>query len=101
MSKRQSCFSKDENSRGISGKATIAKSLIDEEEKGECDLENSKQITAPPVIHSMLRSNSECHLRDKEFYEMCDLDDEIFLYQKLAEQSILDAIHLKNVSDHF
>ena len=33
----------------------------------------------------MIRSNSECLLRDKEFYEMCDLDDEILLYQKLAE----------------
>ena len=29
---------------------------------------------------SIMRSNSECLLRDKEFYEMCDLDDEILLY---------------------
>ena len=35
-------------------------------------------------------------LRDKEFYDMCDDEDEIVMYCKLAEQSILDAIQMRN-----
>jgi hypothetical protein len=36
-------------------------------------------------------------LRDKEFYEMCDDEDEIAVYCKLAEQNILDSIYLRNL----
>jgi hypothetical protein len=33
----------------------------------------------------MIRSSSECQLRDKEFYEMCDEEDEIAMYCKYSE----------------
>jgi hypothetical protein len=31
---------------------------------------------------------------------MCDDEDEIVMYCKLAEQSILDAIHMRHLSDY-
>jgi hypothetical protein len=46
----------------------------------------------------LVRSNSECQLRDKEFYEMCADEDEVAMYCKLAEQNIFDAIHVRNLS---
>ena len=46
----------------------------------------------------MIRSNSEERLRDKEFYEMCDEEDEIAMYCKYQEQNIFDAIHVRNLS---
>ena len=43
-----------------------------------------------------MRSQSECQLRDKEFYEMCDDEDEVVLYCKMAdqihEQTIIDQV---------
>ena len=35
---------------------------------------------------TLMRSQSECQLRDKEFYEMCDDEDEVVLYCKMADQ---------------
>jgi len=49
-----------------------------------------------PRRFTMIRSHSECQLRDKEFYEMCDEDDEIAMYCKFAEQNIMDAIHVSH-----
>ena len=46
----------------------------------------------------MIRSNSECLLRDKEFYEMQDEDDEIAMYCKFAEQNIIEGLHIRNLS---
>ena len=48
----------------------------------------------------MIRSNSEVLLRDKEFYEMQDEDDEIAMYCKLAEQNIVDGLHIRHLSQH-
>jgi hypothetical protein len=31
---------------------------------------------------------------------MCDEDDEIAMYHKFAEQNILDAIHVRNLSNY-
>ena len=39
--------------------------------------------------NSLVRSNSECLLRNKEYYDMADDEDEIALYFKLAEDSVL------------
>ena len=50
----------------------------------------------PPLNFIMTRSQSECQLRDKEFYDMCDEEDEIAMYCKFAEQNILDAIHISH-----
>ena len=58
----------------------------------------STSITAGKALHTMIRSNSECQLRDKEFYEMCDDEDEIAMYCKFAEQNLFDAIHVRNLS---
>lgn len=46
----------------------------------------------------LVRSSSECNLRDNAFYEMCDDEDEIAMYCKYSEQNILDAIHVRNLS---
>lgn len=35
---------------------------------------------------TLMRSQSECQLRDKDFYEMCDDEDEVVLYCKMADQ---------------
>ena len=43
---------------------------------------------------SIRRSFSECQLRDHHFYEMCDDEDEIAIYFKAAEQSILEQMNL-------
>lgn len=45
-----------------------------------------------------MRSNSECQLRDKEFYEMCDDEDEIAMFCKFAEQNIVDNLHVRNLT---
>lgn len=46
---------------------------------------------------TLVRSQSECQLRDKEFYEMCDDEDEVVLYCKMAdqihEQTIMDQVN--------
>ena len=57
------------------------------------DVDEHEEI--PPK--TLFRSNSECMLRDKEFYEMQDDEDEIAMYLKLAEQNILDSIYLRNL----
>lgn len=49
----------------------------------------------------MIRSNSECQLRDKEFYEMCDEEDEIAMFCKFAEQNILENMHVRNLSKEY
>ena len=46
----------------------------------------------------LVRSSSECNLRDNAFYEMWDDEDEIAMYCKYSEQNILDAIHVRNLS---
>lgn len=47
--------------------------------------DNQQQKENEPPLRLMIRSNSECLLRDKEFYEMQDEDDEIAMYCKFTE----------------
>jgi len=42
----------------------------------------SKNNNPKKPLNLMIRSNSEERLRDKEFYEMCDEEDEIAMYCK-------------------
>jgi len=64
--------------------------------KPENEKHELQEIPRKPF--ELIRSNSECQLRDKEFYEMCADEDEVAMYCKLAEQNIFDAIHGRNLS---
>lgn len=61
------------------------------------ELSKKEEKKAPLLI----RSASECQLRDKEFYEMCDDEDEIAMFCKFAEQNILDNMHIRNLSSQY
>lgn len=47
----------------------------------------------------MTRSQSECQLRDREFYEMCDDEDEVAIYFKQAERNVVNAIHVSQLKN--
>lgn len=59
-------------------------------------IQEKKQQALPGLV----RSSSECQFRDKQFYDMCDDDDEIAMYFKFAEQNLIDAIHVRNLSNY-
>ena len=71
-------------SQPISG---LAESLT----HGDLNLDNTinedekelQEIPRKPL--ELVRSSSECQLRDKAFYEMCADEDEVAMYCKLAE----------------
>jgi len=62
----------------------------------EKSAEHDANIFVKPKM-TLMRSQSEYQLRDREFYEMCDDEDEVVLYCKMAdriaEQTIISSMH--------
>ena len=82
----------DQNNAPKSGPDHHQAGFIEEEKDNE---EPSILLRQPKL--ALVRSQSECQLRDKEFYEMCDDEDEVVLYCKMAdqihEQTIMDQVN--------
>jgi hypothetical protein len=83
-----------QNGTGILQMQTIPQSQLSSAVRQE-------EVKEEKPLKLLIRSNSECQLRDKEFYEMCDEEDEINIFCKFAEQNFLENMHVRNLSAQY